>query len=325
MFDIVTVRTPLRISFLGGGSDIPSFYHNNGGGAVLSTTIDKYIYVTVKKHSPLFKERYRLNYYNSEHVDSLNDIQNDIVRACLQLIPIPPPIYIHTVGDLPTRSGLGSSSSFAVGLLQALHVLKGHTPTPEELAQEACKVELEILNKPIGKQDQYAAAFGGFNLIQFHSDNRVSTTVLDMPSVLFKSSLLFWTGLERDAAIILTDQVKNAGNNTAFLSKMRGDATEFGTSFCNTSIKPFALYLQENWAMKRQLSSLISTPKIDEWYNAAMTAGALGGKLLGAGGGGFLYFLALPDRHCAIRAALRPLSEVKVGYEPHGSKVIYSA
>jgi D-glycero-alpha-D-manno-heptose-7-phosphate kinase len=208
----VTTITPQRISFAGGGTDFPDFYLKNGG-AVVSATIDKFVYVTVKRHSELFKEKYRLSYSQTEHVDDIELIENDIARECLRFLNVDPPLFISTTSDLPVSSGLGSSSSFAVGLLLALHNLRGESVTAGQLAEEACHIEIEVLGKPIGKQDQYAAAFGGLNFYEFRKDGRVRVESLwnsrnDTQSI-FDSSILFWTGVQRKAEDILSEQQRN--------------------------------------------------------------------------------------------------------------------
>jgi D-glycero-alpha-D-manno-heptose-7-phosphate kinase len=323
---LVTTITPQRLSFVGGGTDLRDFYARTGG-AVVSTTVDKYIYVTVKQHSPLFGENYRLNYSVTEHVDRLDDIQNVIARECLRLVEVEAPIYISTIADLPAFSGLGSSSSFAVGLLHALHTLRGEEVSAGQLAEEASHIEIEVLKRPIGKQDQYAAAFGGLNHIVFHPDERVSIDHLwlggDSINRLFQHSLMFWTGMQRDAGEILSEQRRNIDHRLEELGRMRDYA--YGCrDLLLKGFDPAAFggLLDESWQAKRTLSSQITNNRIDDWYDKAIAAGAYGGKLAGAGGGGFLYFVAPLDRHDAIRSALSDMSEVRIGYEPRGSRIL---
>jgi D-glycero-alpha-D-manno-heptose-7-phosphate kinase len=325
---LVTTMTPLRLSFIGGGSDIPDFYCKDTG-AVLSTTIDKYIYVTAKRHSPLFNEAYRVNYSVTEHTSALDDIENDIVRECLRLVPMEPPLYIGTTADLPANSGLASSSVFAVGLLYALHMMRGEDASAGQLAEEACAVEIDRLKRPIGKQDQYAAAFGGLNLIQFHGDGKVTLDPIwlrdNIMEALFDSSLVFWTGIQRDSATVLTQQRERINDTRAIITAMRDDALRLRDLFRNGfDLKKFGALLDCNWRRKRELASLISDEQIDQWYERALSAGALGGKLLGAGGGGFLYLVAPLGKHPAIRAALSGLHEVPIAHEPRGSRVAYT-
>jgi D-glycero-alpha-D-manno-heptose-7-phosphate kinase len=325
---LVTTMTPLRMSFVGGGSDISDFYLYDNG-AVLSTAIDKYIYVTVKGHSPLFEEAYRINYSVTEHKASLDDIENDIARECLRLVPVPPPLYVATTADLPANSGLASSSAFAVGLLYALHVMRGENVSAGQLAEEACAVEIDRLKRPIGKQDQYAAAFGGLNLIEFHCNEMVTLDPIwlgdDKLERLFNSSLVFWTGVQRDAATVLTEQRSRINDTRSIISAMRDDALQLRELFRNGfDLKKFGALLDRNWRRKRGLASLISDETIDRCYERALEAGAFGGKLLGAGGGGFLYVVAPPERHPPIRTALAHLPEISFSYEPRGSRVLHA-
>jgi len=325
---LVTTQTPLRVSFIGGGSDIADFYLKETG-AVLSTTVDKYIFVTVKRHSPLFNEAYRVNYSVTEHTQTLDDVENDIVRECLKLVPLEPPVYIATTADLPANSGLASSSAFAVGLLYALHVMQGEDVSAGQLAEEACAVEIDRLKQPIGKQDQYAAAFGGLNLIRFHETGKVTLDPVWLGNGqlknLFKSSLTFWTGIQREASTVLTEQRRNIGDKRAVLAAMRDDAVLLrDTLRQGFDLQEFGKLLDRNWRRKKELASLISDDRIDGWYEAALAAGAVGGKLLGAGGGGFLYLVAPIEKHASIRKALGSLHEVPMAYEPRGSRILYA-
>ena len=323
----VTTITPQRLSFAGGGTDLPDFYHHYGG-AVMSATIDKYIYVTVKRHSPLFNEAYRLSYSQTEHVDSLDDIQNDVARECLRLVHLEPPLFIATASDLPASSGLGSSSSFAVGLLYALHTMRGESVSAGQLAEEACHVEIEMLKRPIGKQDQYAAAFGGLNYITFQVDGRVHLDHVwlqgDGATSLFANSMLFWTGLQRDAGDILGEQRSRIAETSETLVRMRDMAAECRDMLLQyrNDPGPLGLILDAGWQAKRSLTSKISSALIDASYAAAVAAGALGGKLVGAGGGGFLYLVVPEDRHAAVRRALPEMMDIPVHYEPRGARLL---
>ncbi len=325
---IVTTITPLRISFLGGGTDLPSFYGTEGG-AVVSTAINRYIYVTVKRHSHVFGENYRLNYSISEHAQELDQIQNGIARECLRYIDATPPIYISTIADLPAASGLGSSSSFAVGLLNALHLFKGEEVSAGQLAEEAAHIELNVLKRAMGRQDHYAAAFGGLNHISFLPGDRVTIEPLWMPNdgieALFRHSLLFWTNQQRDAGEILIEQRDNNADLADHLKEMRGQAHACRKALlAGFSPESFGQLLHEGWQLKRQLSSRISNASIDTWYELARKAGALGGKISGAGGGGFLYLVVPPERQDAVRAALHGMEEVSLGYEPRGTGILSS-
>jgi D-glycero-alpha-D-manno-heptose-7-phosphate kinase len=323
---LVMTRTPLRVSFAGGGTDLPDFYEQTSG-AVLSTTINKYIYVTLKRHGDLFGEQYRLNYSDTEHSQTLEDVKNEIARECFRLIPVEPPLYLSTVGDLPACSGLGSSSSFAVGLLNALHTFRSERVSPSQLAEEASYIEMEVLRRPIGKQDHYAAAFGGCNFLGFLSDGNVSLEPTRLANgclvKLFDHLQMFWTGMVRDASSVLTEQKSNTEARMDVLQTMRQQANELRLILQQDfDAVRFARVLDAGWQLKRQLASKISNARIDSWYERAKAAGALAGKICGAGGGGFLLFVVHPARKLAVRAALAELAEISVGSESHGSCVI---
>jgi D-glycero-alpha-D-manno-heptose-7-phosphate kinase len=324
---IVMTRTPLRISFAGGGTDLPDFYEREHG-AVYSTAINKYVYVTVKRHSDLFFEPIRVNYSKTEQVHSIDEIENNIARECLRLMEIEPPIYISTVADMPASSGLGGSSSFAVGLLHALHAYRGERVSASQLAEEACHIEIDVLKQPIGKQDQYAAAFGGLNLFSFNPNGNVTVEPQrvshDKVSELFRSFMLFWTGMQRDTETVLAEQKRNTPAKFATLREMRDHAHCLQSIACNGSIalEAFGRVLDDSWQLKRQLASTITNDQINAWYERAMAAGAEGGKLCGAGGGGFLLIIARPERQAAIRRALADLPEITVRYEVHGSTLL---
>lgn len=323
----VTTITPLRVSFTGGGTDLPDFYRAHGG-AVVSTAINKYIYVTVKQHSYLFNEAYRLSYSKTEHTQRLEDIENDIARECLKFLPLDPPLFIATAADLPASSGLGSSSSYAVGLLYALHVMRGEEVSAGQLAEEACHVEMNILRQPIGKQDQYAAAYGGLNYIAFAQDDRVMMEHLwlpgDMTNKIFRNSMLFWTGMQRDASTILGEQRTNITAKSQTLIAMRDLAIRTRDTLVRGmgDVGVLGQMLDEGWRAKRSLASSISTGGIDEIYEKAKAAGALGGKITGAGGGGFLFLIVPEERQPAVRAALGGLADIKLGYEPRGARIL---
>ena len=323
----VTTITPQRISFAGGGTDLPDFYCKYGG-AVVSTAIDRYIYVTVKRHSPLFNETYRLSYSKTEHVQALDEMENDVARECLRLVHVEPPLFISTAADLPALSGLGSSSSFAVGLLYALHVMRGENVSAGQIAEEACHVEIDMLRRPIGKQDQYAAAFGGLNFIVFRTDGRVQLDPLWLPgdgtANLFRHSMLFWTGVQRKAGDILTEQHANIDVKSATLIEIRDMASKCRDVLLTAGGDPAALggLLNEGWKAKRSLAPGISSSFIDDCYAKAMAAGALGGKITGAGGGGFMYLLVPPERQEAVRRALSDMDYVQIAYESRGSRLL---
>ncbi len=327
MAKTVTTITPLRISFAGGGTDFSDFYLKYGG-AVLSSTIDKYIYVTVKTHSPLFKEKYRLSYSTTEIVNSLEEIQNEIARECLKLVKVDAPLYISTTADIPSGTGLGSSSSFAIGLLNCLHHMRDEIVSPAQLAEEACKVELEMLSKPIGKQDQYAASFGGMNFIEFQESGRIFidhiwSEKLDLKE-LFSSFLLLWTGTKRKADSILKSQNEAIPEIKDSLEKMKKMAIELRDCIYNNNLSSSVLakYLHDGWMYKRTLSPEITNLRIDEAYKVALENGALGGKLLGAGGGGFLLLVVPKDKKRIIQKRLPDFFPLSVKHEPLGSRLL---
>lgn len=324
---LVVTQTPLRISLAGGGTDLPAFFQHDGG-AVFSTTIDQYVYVTVKRHGPVFDEKIRLNYSVSESVGSIDAIRNDIARECLRLVEIEPPIYISVVSDLPDSSGLGGSSSFAVGLLNALHTFRGERVSASQLAEEACRIELEVLGQPIGKQDQYAAAFGGLNLIGFRAtgDVVVEPQIVANGAVdgLFERLVMLWTGHQRRSSSVLFEQRSRTGEHRDYLRRMRDQAYEL-QGLMRQAIPDYdqvGRMLHEGWEMKRMLASTVSNPMIDDWYARGRQAGASGGKLCGAGGGGFLLFLAEPHYHQAVLDGVGGLANVPIRYEARGSRVI---
>ncbi len=324
---VIVTRTPLRVSFAGGGSDLPAFYTRESG-AVLSTAIAQYVHVTVKRHSELFFEPIRINYSKSEQVDSIDEIENNIARECLRFLEIQPPIYISVVGDVPASTGLGGSSAFAVGLLNALHAYQGQRVSPGQLAEEACHIEMDVLGEPIGKQDQYAAAFGGMNLFTFMPDGRVTAqhqrVWRDHLTPLFDSMMMFWTGHQRDASSVLKEQSEKTADEMERLRTMRGQAEALLglLDAYPVDVEAFGEVLHAGWTLKRQLASGITNPMIDEWYDTAMDAGAVGGKLCGAGGGGFLLFLVPPHEQPAVRDALRDLVELPVRPEAQGSQLV---
>jgi D-glycero-alpha-D-manno-heptose-7-phosphate kinase len=326
----VLTRTPLRVSFAGGGTDLAAFYEMTEYGAVLSTAINKYIYVTVKRHSDVFNEPIRVNYSRSEEVHRIDEIQNNIARECLRFLEIEPPVYISTVGDLPASTGLGGSSSFAVGLLNALHAFRGEKISAGQLAEEACHIEIDVLKEPIGKQDQYAAAFGGLNLLRFKPGGDVTVEPVRLRngvlSALFGQVLMFWTGHQRDTNSVLAEQKHNTPQKSDSLFKMRDQARHLQNLLSDGYLNcvEFGQILDEGWKLKRCLASTISTDDIDRWYQLAREAGALGGKLCGAGGGGFLFFLVPPARQEQVRKAMGGLKEISVEAEVHGSQILFA-
>lgn len=320
-------QTPLRLSFAGGGTDLPAFYEQDGG-AVFSTTIDKYVYVTLKRHGPVFDEKIRINYSLSESVGSIDAIRNDIARECLRLLEVEPPIYVSVVSDLPDSSGLGGSSAFAVGLLNALHTFRGERVTAGQLAEEACHIEIDVLGQPIGKQDQYAASFGGLNLFAFRPGGDVTVQPyrgsIGIVDELFDRMMMLWTGHQRRSSTVLFEQRARTPEHRGDLERMRQQAYELQALMAGPSpdFDAFGAMLDAGWRLKRELASTVTTDQIDDWYGAARAAGVAGGKLCGAGGGGFLLFLCEPEAKASVLAALPELRDVSVQYEAHGSRVL---
>ncbi|MGH9150354.1 MAG: GHMP kinase [Acidimicrobiales bacterium] len=321
-------RTPLRVSFAGGGTDLAAFYEKEDG-AVFSTAITQYVWVTVKRHSEIFNEPIRVNYSRSEQVNEVGEIENDIARECLRLLDIEPPVYISTVGDVPASTGLGGSGAFAVGLLNALHAFRDERVSAGQLAEEACHIEIDVLGEPIGKQDQYAAAFGGLNVFSFGPEGVVSVEHQRLAEgarrELFDGLMLFWTGHQRDASGVLAEQQEKVPERFGALQALRDQAHELKRLVAAGAIDRAGLgaVLDQGWRLKRTLAGGITNPQIDHWYGTAMAAGAVGGKLCGAGGGGFFLFVVPDDRKPAVRAALG-LKELAIDHEPHGSQVVAS-
>ncbi len=324
---MIITRTPFRISFFGGGTDYPGWYKENGG-TVLSTTIDKYCYITCRPLPPFFKYKHRIVYSQSENVKDINKIDHPSVRECLRFINIDHGLEIHHDGDLPARSGLGSSSSFTVGLINALYGLKGIMKSKKELALEAIHIEQNMIKENVGSQDQTAAAFGGFNKIDFGGSHHISIQPIIMRpehlNLLQDHCMLFFTGLSRNASEIAKIQIKNIKKTNEELKIMTAIASEgFSIIKDEKPIEDFGKLLKTSWEYKKKLSSKISNPRIDAIYDTAIKAGALGGKLLGAGGGGFILFFAPPEIQPRIKEKLKRLLHVPFKFENQGSQVIY--
>lgn len=317
---MIITRTPYRISFVGGGSDLPAFYHDEPG-RVVSATIDKYITIAVNRK---YDGDVRVSYSRTENVDSAREVEHPLVRACLQLANVQKGIEVVSIGDIPSGSGLGSSSAFTVGLLHALYSFSGVFTTTDFLANGACHVEIEMAHSPIGKQDQYAAAFGGLRCYTFYPDGRVVPAVLPVNTAeLDPYLLLFDTGVRRSANPILAQQqdAMRDSRKRADVRAMANLAHAFRDALLAGKLEECGAILDAAWRHKRSLGA--SGDAIDTWYSQARTAGAWGGKLCGAGGGGFLLFMAPPDRHADIRAALG-LRRVPIRLTAHGSQVMYA-
>ena len=322
---MIVSKTPLRVSFAGGGSDLPDFYETHGG-AVVSTAIDKWIRVIVSRR---FEGDIRVAYSRTETVATAAEVEHELVREALRVTGLPRGLDIVTLADVPSRgTGLGSSSAVTVGLLSALYAFQGIQRSAAALAEQACEIEIDVLGKPIGRQDQYAVAFGGFNLIEFlpaGAGVRVRPIVAPAHTLerLHSSLMLFYTGRQRAASDILSEQSAAArdGSVTATLSAMRDLAYELRDALGEGDIDAFGSILHRNWELKRTLAEGISDAELDGLYARALEAGASGGKLLGAGRGGFLLFLAAPERHAAVRGALTELRETPFRFASNGSHI----
>jgi D-glycero-alpha-D-manno-heptose-7-phosphate kinase len=324
---MIISRTPLRMSFVGGGSDLPGYYRQFGG-AVVSTAVNKYVYITVNEK---FDEAIRISYSKTEEVNSIEEIQHKIVRETLRFLKINGGVEITSVADIPSRgTGLGSSSAFTVGLLNALHVYRRDFASAERLAKESSHIEIEICGEPIGKQDQYASSFGGLNFIQFNEDDTVFTNPIicqkQTTEKLESNTLVLYTGITRSASPILKRQdesLKTDGPRQASMKRMVELAHLMRADLQKNNLDSFGEYLHENWILKKSMGDGITSIGIDDWYEKARRAGALGGKLLGAGQGGFLMFYAPQEKHEKIKTALSQLKPVQFGFEAEGSKIIF--
>lgn len=323
---MIVTRTPFRISFAGGGSDLPSFYRNQPG-AVVAAAIDKYVYITINKN---FDSGIRLKYSEFEEVDKPEDIKHDLIRESFKLMDIKGGLEITSLADIPVRgTGLGSSSSYLVGVINALNSYLGKQFSSSEVAEKACYVEMVSLNRPVGKQDQYTAAFGGMNFISFMPDGEVVVEPLNLNKgfiqALQSHLIMFYTGINRDASNILSVQSKNFEENVKITEQMKQMvrlAEILKDNLKAGKLENFGRILDENWTLKKEMAKGVSSGQIDNWYELAKKAGAEGGKILGAGGGGFLLFFAPPDRHPAIISALRELKKFDFNFEPKGSIVV---
>lgn len=318
---------PFRVSFAGGGSDISVFYRRQRG-AVLSCTIAKYSFAIV--HQYFNEQKYHLKYAHSELTEMLDEIQHPLLREALRMQTIGPGIEVTSVADIPSGTGLGSSSSFAVALLNALYAHRSIFASKETLAREACELEIEHLKEPIGKQDQYAAAYGGLNFIEFHPNESVTVQPLVLPPAVMAELegrlMLFYTGAQRDARTLLSKQVVSMQSNAdkfATMQRMVDLAYEMRDVLASGNLDEFGTLLHKGWEMKRSLGG-ISYPRIDEWYERARAAGAIGGKLAGAGGGGFLVLYCPPEKKQAVCDALFDLKNVDFQFDKAGARVAFA-
>lgn len=324
---MIISRTPFRVSFFGGGTDYPDWVEDHGG-AVLSTTIDKYTYITGRVLPPFFDHRHRVTYSVVEHVKRTEDLRHPAIRAALSEYAGEDGLEIHCDADLPARSGLGSSSTFMVGLLNTLEALRGRRVSPNWLAREAVRYEHEVLKETVGLQDQVAAAYGGFNHIRFRPGGSFQVEPVVIPPArrraLEDRLMLLFTGLVRRSSDVAQSQVDNRPVNGCLLPRLKAQVDEALDLLCSArDLAGFGELLDEGWRLKRGLSDRISTPAIDKIYETARAAGAVGGKLLGAGGGGFLLLFVEPEKRPTLRAALPELIEVPFAFENGGSQIIY--
>lgn len=322
---MIIVQTPLRVSLFGGGTDFPSFFLEEGGCA-LNFTIDKYIFVTVKQR---FDNLLRIGYTQTEMVETVDQIQHELIREALRCTSIHQGVEITTMGDIPSAgSGLGSSSTVTVGALHALHTYKGALVLAETLARDACEIELDILKKPIGIQDQYIAAYGGLRFFEFTNSGDIVNQKIDPEACLLRpfnqNFMLFFTGITRQSDTILTEQKENIRDRLTILRKMKDIAYIARDELQNGNLDALGTLLHESWQLKKQLASRISNGAIDQLYDTAIRAGATGGKITGAGGGGFFLVYAPPGKQEDVRAALADLQELPFRLERDGSKVIFN-
>ncbi|MCL4199096.1 MAG: hypothetical protein KJZ69_16520 [Phycisphaerales bacterium] len=321
---MIISQTPYRASFAGGGTDLPAFYRHEAG-AVLSVALKKHMYVALSRR---FEPTVRVAYSKTEIAPTRAEVQHTIVKAALEMIDLGPHMEIVTIGDVPAGTGMGSSSALTVGLLNALYAFKGQIRSSKVLAEEACRIELDVLGKPIGKQDQYAAAFGGLNYIRFNPDESVDVqpvpTAVETLEELERRTLILYTEKQRDADGILRRQSEGTSDQMRVLREMRDLASEMrGVLAGRANIDEFARLLHVGWQMKRSLGFGISDDRVDQAYTSAREAGAQGGKLLGAGGGGFILLIAPPERHGAIRDALGNPRELPFAVDRLGSRIIF--
>jgi len=323
---MIITRTPFRISFVGGGSDLGAFYRRSPG-AVLSTTINKYMYIS--SHRFFEEDKVRIKYSRTETHQDINDIEHPIVKEVLRKFDVNGALEISSIADVPAGTGLGSSSSFTVGLLHNMYTKSSVFTTKEQLAGEACEIEIERLGEPIGKQDQYAAAYGGLNMITFRPNESVDVEPIHLKRSTYESLgsnlMMFYTGLQRRTSSILTEQRENMREEHKFstLQKMVALVNEMRDALYADELTEFGNLLHRNWVLKKELASKISNPELNKLYDTALNNGAIGGKVLGAGGGGFLLMYCEKEDQDNVRKALHPLKEMEFGFDREGSKLIY--
>ena len=324
---MIISRTPFRISLFGGGTDYPAWFKEHGG-SVIGTAIDKYCYISVRRLPPFFEHKSKIVYSKVELVKDIKDIEHPAVRGVLTDMNFGDGLEIHHDADLPARSGLGSSSSFTVGLLNALAALQGRMTSKRDLGRSAIRIEQEVLKEDVGCQDQLWAAYGGFNRMDFHPDGNFTVNPFVLPETrlneLTQSLMLFFTGFSRYATDFAKDQIKNINNRRNQLRMMRGLVDSAADILLDpkTPLSELGELMHQSWQLKRELAESVSNAKIDEIYSAARDAGAVGGKLLGAGGGGFMVLFVDPEKRSQVRQRLKDLVQVNVGIDTEGSKII---
>ncbi|MBI4761690.1 MAG: GHMP kinase [Chloroflexota bacterium] len=322
---MIIVQTPLRISFFGGGTDFPSYYMEEGG-CVLSSAIDKFIFLTIKER---FDTKLRVGYTRTEMVDNIDQIQHELIREALRLTGIRNGVEITTMGDIPSEgSGLGSSSTVTVGALHAMYAYLGEIVSAERLAREACTIEIVTLKKPIGVQDQYIAAYGGLRFIEFMKDGEVKVEKINISTdarrALNDNFLLFFTGVSRSASTILSEQKSNIKDRLTELREIKHMACQARSYLEAENFDALGELMHQSWELKKRLAGTISNGQINEMYETARRAGAIGGKIAGAGGGGFLLLYVPYERQSKVRAALRGLQELPFRLESDGTKIIFN-
>jgi D-glycero-alpha-D-manno-heptose-7-phosphate kinase len=322
---LIIVQTPLRISFFGGGTDFASFYREEVG-CVLSSAIDKYIFVTIKER---FDRKLRIGYTQTEMVDEIDQVHHELIREALRLTGITHGVEITTMGDIPSEgSGLGSSSTVAVGALHAMYAYHGEIVSAEQLAREACSIEIDVLKKPIGIQDQYIAAYGGLRFLEFLPDGKVKAEKVNISPEALRSLndnfLLFFTGVSRSSSSILQEQTSNMRDRLSELREIKQMAYEARCELEKGNVDALGRLIHQSWQLKKRLAGTISNGHIDEIYQAARAAGAMGGKITGAGGGGFLLLYVPYEHQNRVRTALHGLQELPFRLEADGTKVIFN-
>lgn len=325
---MIISKTPFRISFLGGGTDYPGWYNENQG-SVISTSINKYSYITCRSLPPFFDYKYRIRYYKREETNTINEIKHPSVRESIKYLKIKNPLDIVHHADLPARSGLGSSSTFTVGLLHALYALNNEMPSKRQLALDAIHIEQNLIKENVGSQDQAIAAYGGLNRINFGGPKKIDVSQLILDPAKLKhlndSCMLLFTGFQRTASKLAISQIKSIPQKTNELNMMLDLVDEGYKILTNKKkmIKDFGLLLDEQWQLKKSMSKRISNNKIDQIYSLAKKNGAIGGKLLGAGGGGFLLLIANKNKQAFLKRKLSNYLHVPFQFDFSGSKIIY--